>query len=290
MRHPSTPALFWCLIIVLLAFPAHALATSERVALDGAGSPAADTTETTEYLFMPVDEPAFTTHEPLYFTVGGMRDLNSRFQLSFKYRLLDPDSLPVEWFPPLAGMYLGYTQTSLWNIGAESAPFHDTSYRPSFFWQGASQGKGLTPNLLRGGFEHESNGKDGESSRSTNTIFAQPVWHTTFRDGRSLAFAPKFYLYLEKEDNADIQRYRGYADWVVRYGNEEGWILSTKLNIGTSGRGSGQFDLSYPLRRPLFARTGGFLHFQLFTGHGESLLDYNLDKDTQLRIGFSIVR
>ena len=66
--------------------------------------------------------------------------------------------------------------------------------------------------------------------------------------------------------------------------------MATQLRNGTSGHGSAQFDLSYPLRQPFFARTGGFLYFQLFKGYGESLLDYNLDRGTQVRVGFSIVR
>jgi outer membrane phospholipase A len=239
-------------------------------------------------LLFPANEPALSANEPMYFVIGS--HTTARFQLSFKYRLFDPDSLPVEWFPPLAGLHFGYTQTSLWYLGANSAPFHDTSYRPSLFWQGATAGESLMPDLLRGGFEHESNGKDGANSRSINTLFAQPVWRTEFADGRSLIFAPKVYAYLDKSDNPDIQRYRGYANWNFRYGREDGWVLATQLRIGTSGHGSGQLDLSWPLRKPLFARTGGFLHFQLFKGYGESLLDYNLDRGTQARVGFSIVR
>lgn len=168
--------------------------------------------------------------------------------------------------------------------------FRDTNYRPSFFWQGATLGEGLMPDLLRAGYEHESNGKDGATSRSINTLFAQPVWRTGFSDGRTLIFAPKVYGYLEKSDNLDIQRYRGYVDWNFRYGFDDGWLLATKLRRGTAGHGSTQLDLSYPLRKLLFARTGGFLHFQLFNGYGDSLLDYNLNRGTQVRVGFSIVR
>ena len=241
-------------------------------------------------LLFPVNEPALSTNEPMYFVIGGSGGVTARFQLSFKYRIFDSDSLPVAWFSPLAGLHFGYTQTSIWDIGAKSAPFRDTSYRPSFFWQGATLGEGLMPDLLRAGFEHESNGKDGVTSRSINTLFAQPVWRTGFSDGRTLIFAPKVYGYLDKANNPDIQRYRGYADWNLRYGREDGWLLATQLRRGMAGHGSAQFDLSYPLRKPLFARTGGFLHFQLFKGYGESLLDYDLDRGTQVRVGFSIVR
>ena len=65
-------------------------------------------------------------------------------------------------------------------------------------------------------------------------------------------------LGLFKEGNPDIRRYRGDADWILRYGREDGWLLATQLRRGTAGHGSAQFDLSYPLRQPIFARTGGF--------------------------------
>jgi outer membrane phospholipase A len=237
------------------------------------------------------DEPGLSVNEPMYFVLGGNGDdFTARFQLSFKYRLLDPDSLPVEWFPPLAGLHFGYTQTTLWDLGEDSAPFRDTSYRPSLFWQGTLSGQGWMPTLLRTGFEHESNGKDEANSRSLNLLFAQPAWHMAFADGKSLIFAPRFHGYLDKDDNPDIQRYRGHVDWIFRYGHENGWLLTGQLRRGAADHGSAQLDLTYPLRRPLFARTGGFLHFQLFKGYGESLLDYNVEQDLQARVGISIVR
>ena len=106
----------------------------------------------------------------------------------------------------------------------------------------------------------------------------------------ALVLAPKVYGYLDKSGNPDIQRYRGYADWILRYGKEDGWMLGAQFRRGTAGYGNAQLDLSYPLRDAMFARTGGFLHFQLFSGYGETLLDYNQHRQTQIRIGFSIVR
>jgi outer membrane phospholipase A len=243
--------------------------------------------------FFTAEEPALSANEPMYFVIGDRGGLNARFQFSFKYRIFDSDSFPVAWFPPLVGLNFAYTQSSIWDLGANSAPFRDTSYRPSFFWQGTTFGKGVMPDLVRAGYEHESNGKDGENSRSINMLFAQPVWRTEFSDGRALVFAPKVYTYIDKADkadNSDIQHYRGYADWNLRYGREDGWLLATQLRHGTAGYGSAQLDLSYPLRKPLFARTGGFLHLQLFEGYGESLLDYNTERSSQIRLGFSIVR
>lgn len=240
---------------------------------------------------LPEEEPSLSANEPMYIVFGARDGLDARFQLSFKYRLFDKRSLPARLAPALGHLHFGYTQTSLWDLHGDSKPFRDTSYRPSLFWQGrVGDGNGAGPSFLRGGYEHESNGRDGERSRSIDTLFVQPAWRKDFTDGRTLLLAPKFYSYLERDDNRDIAHYRGYADWLLRYGDENGWVLSTRLRRGTAGHGSAQLDLSHPLREPLFSRVGGFLHVQLFSGYGETLLDYNVKHDPQLRVGFSIVR
>ncbi|HEX5539231.1 MAG TPA: phospholipase A, partial [Methylophilaceae bacterium] len=101
---------------------------------------------------------------------------------------------------------------------------------------------------------------------------------------------PKFYQYIEKSDNSDIQHYRGYADWQARYGREDGWMVTGLYRQGTQGYSSGQLDISYPLSDRIFARTGTFLHLQIFSGYGETLLGYNVDNGTQIRLGLSLVR
>lgn len=239
-------------------------------------------------MVLPEDEAALSANEPMYFVVG--KGGVARFQFSFKYRVFDPDSQPVAWFSPLANLHFGYTQTSLWDLGGESKPFVDSSYRPSFFWQGTTLGDGRKPDMMRAGFEHESNGKDGTNSRSINTIFVQSVWLTRLSDGRILGLMPKVYAYQDKSDNPDIQRYRGYADWEFGVGRPGGTMLMAKLRSGTGGYGSAQVEISYPLRKPLFARAGGFVFLQLSNGYGETLLDYNRRSSTQARLGFAIVR
>ncbi|MDD2701716.1 MAG: phospholipase A [Sideroxydans sp.] len=224
----------------------------------------------------------------MYFAIGNAGV--ARFQFSFKYRILDPDSRLVEWFSPLSNLHLGYTQTSMWDLGGESKPFRDTSYRPSLFWQGTSYRDGFKPDLIRAGFEHESNGRAGPDSRSINIFFFQPGWVNRLSGGRIVGFSSKLYAYQDKTDNPDIERYRGYADWEFGAGREDGAVWMAKFRSGTGGYGSAQLEYSYPLRNPLFARTGGFVYVQMFNGYGETLLDYNRKQSTQLRIGFAIVR
>lgn len=240
----------------------------------------------------PGDEPGLSANEPAYFVLGSdsRNGADARFQLSFKYRLFDPDSSLASISPIFSNLYFTYTQTSLWDIGDDSSPFRDTSYRPGIYYGWAGSGKDWRPNDWRAGLEHESNGQSGADSRSINIAYLRPIWHADLDHGRRITFLPKFYHYLDKSDNDDIQRYRGYADWVMRYGREDGLIVTGMYRQGTAGYASGQVDLTYPLSTRIFARTGTFVHLQLFSGYGETLLDYNRDRDTQVRLGFSIAR
>lgn len=249
----------------------------------------------------PGDEPPLSVNDPTYFLLGSNSEHGSdaKFQLSFKYRPFDPKGSIAELFPLMSNIYFAYTQTTIWDLGGKSSPFRDTNYRPSVYYRWASDRddegsssifNNFLPNEWRAGLEHESNGQGGVDSRSINTAFFQPSWHVDFDNGKRLSLLPKFYNYLEKSDNSDIQKYRGYADWHMRYGREDGLIIDGLYRQGTGGYTTGQVDFSYPLSDRIFGRTGTFVYMQLFSGYGETLLDYNRDGDTQLRVGISLSR
>lgn len=56
-----------------------------------------------------------------------------------------------------------------------------------------------------------------------------------------------------------------------------------------ANRGSVQLDLSYPLMRLLWGSFSFFLYAQLFTGYGESFLQYN-QQTIAFRAGFALFR
>jgi outer membrane phospholipase A len=233
-------------------------------------------------------EPPLSENEPIYFSVGTRGDTTARFQLSFKYRLFDRQFGWGREQPWLAGLHFAYTQTSIWNLEETSKPFLDTSYRPSFFWQWQRADDKTWIDAARLGFEHESNGKDGADSRSINTLFVRPEWRFALASGKQLEFAPKLYGYLDKTDNPDIEQYRGYVDWAMRYGDRErSWRALAR--VGTLGKGSFQLDWFERTRVLGAGPVSGYLHAQFFTGYGESLLDYNVRNKSQLRIGVAIV-
>lgn len=271
---------------LLATWLAPALAAEERVALPVPLTPYVEAAQTAPEAR---PEEALSVNEPMYFLLGDGDQFSARFQLSFKYRIFDERSRFSEMLPLVRGLYFGYTQTSLWDLDEDSRPFKDTSYRPSLFWMHDSGGNGLRPSKLRLGYEHESNGRGELESRSIDTLFIQPTWETTTH-GRKLSFAPKLYAYLENEDNPDIRKYRGYADWIARYGSEDSWMWRGQYRHGVGGRGTFQLDVSYPMREPLFTRTGAFLHIQLLHGYGETLLDYNEHAGLRVWLGVSVVR
>ncbi len=240
-----------------------------------------------------VPEPILSPHEPIYVLAGTREANTARFQLSLKYRMFDERGAIAQALPALSKLHFGYTQTSLWDLGASSAPFRDTSYRPSLFYydpqvEATPDGRHLFG--MEAGVEHESNGRDGTRSRSLNVAYARPSWRWFVDDEHYFVVAPKIYAYIDNADNSDIARYRGYVDLNVRYGKRDGWLFSGTARKGTGPFGSLQLDASYPLRQPFFANAGGYVHLQYFNGYGETLLDYNLRRRAQFRVGFSIVR
>tara|TARA_Y100001001_G_C7946341_1_gene287452 strand:- start:122 stop:985 length:864 start_codon:yes stop_codon:yes gene_type:complete len=239
--------------------------------------------------FTSQEVPALSVFEPMYLIAGGEHgeDIKAQFQLSFKYRMFDLQSPMVTGKPWLENFYLSYTQTSLWNWSADSLPFEDTSYKPSFFWMVSDT---AFTDLIGFGYTHESNGQDGELSRSLDALFLQPAWSWNLAE-RELVMFPRLLMYLSKgSENPDLTDYRGYGEFNLRYGNEDSWVIHSQYRYGKAGHHTLQLDLSYPIRAPIALRTGGFLFIRYFQGYGESLLTYDEKTGPILRIGLAIVR
>lgn len=233
---------------------------------------------------------AFSPYEPNYFAVGSDGPTNVRFQVSLKFRFFNPNTKT----PFLEKIFLGYSQNSIWDLDSDSKPFRDSSYSPSLFFldDTVSQWNFRQTKLgIQGGFEHESNGKDGTSSRSISIAFVRPTLTFPLEGNYFISVSPKIYDYLDKEENPDIPEYRGYVDLLVKIGETDGWQFASTFRKGTLPEAySFQMDASYPLKKPTFGNLGGYLHLQYFNGYGESLIDYNQRVRTQFRIGLMITR
>ncbi|NLD37086.1 MAG: hypothetical protein GX654_09470 [Desulfatiglans sp.] len=235
----------------------------------------------------------FSVYEPMYFLVG-TDPSESKFQISMKYRPFNPAGSLSQKYPWVSGLNFAYTQTSFWDLSSDSAPFEDTSYKPEVLYltrnwpNRPSWLKGL---FFQGGFQHESNGRDGDSSRSTNTVYFKPVFIFYESDsGLGLQFSPRLFTYFNnsKSSNHDLPDYRGNVEFEIKFGEARGLVSSTYLRFADKGT-SVQTNLSYPIARLLKNNFDLFFHIQYSYSLAESLINYK-ERTESLRIGFSIVR
>jgi outer membrane phospholipase A len=242
-----------------------------------------------------IDKPpplAVSVYEPVYFIVGGDGGLNAKFQISLRFRLFDDRGRLASRLPWIDDLYLSFSQTSLWDLGELSKPFKDSSYRPRLFFANYDLARYLDGKLRLGletGLGHESNGKEGDESRSYNMLYARPTLTFGDPDGFRAYFAPLIHNYIAESDNPDIADYRGYVDWLFGVGSKGGLDFWGVLRKGTrSDYGSVELSASYPLSKLSGGDLTGWLMLQYFNGYGESLLDYNGKLDSQLRLGIAI--
>lgn len=231
-------------------------------------------------------------YQPMYFLLG-VDPEESKFQLSFKYQLLSSSGSLAQTWPWVTGFHFGYTQTSFWDLEGDSEPFDDTSYKPELFFASPNLETGLpwmSVLKIQTGLQHESNGRGGLESRSTNYLYLKP----TFIVGSGLPYAltvsPRIWAYVRNDDgtNADLHDYRGYFDLELKLGQADGYMISSVLRWADEGP-SVQADLTYPIGKLFSDNLDLYLHAQYFRGYAESLLNY--DQETEaFRLGVAIVR
>lgn len=261
----------------------------------GLASPPPDDYPTLGNLFSLYQHYAtnLTAYQPMYFLVG-TDPADSRFQISFKYRPFSPAGSLSQQFPWLQGVYFGYTQTSFWDLKSDSAPFADTSYKPELFF--LSDNMRIRPHWMQGlfirsGVRHESNGRGGDFSRSSNSVYLKPIF--IFYQAASelgLLLSPEFHRYFrnDEQNNPDLIDYRGHLGLEFKIGKARGLVSSTTLRFARQGM-SLQTDLSYPISKLLRSNLDVYFRVEYVDALAESLIDYQ-KRNRVLRLGIAIVR
>jgi len=209
---------------------------------------------------------------------GEFEDVEAKFQLSFKGRLLTTDDR--RW-----GLWFAYTQQSQWQLYSPdiSRPFRETNYMPEIFGSfrpGVDIG-GWQWNLLNFGYTHQSNGRSDPISRSWDRLFVEAAIE---RDNFVLLarawtrLTPSDY----EDDNPDIVDYYGHGEITGIYKwRDNSFTLMGRGNLST-GKGAAQFTWA---TRPLLGPLRGYL--QVFTGYGESMIDYDW-RQTTIGLGVTL--
>jgi phospholipase A1 len=236
--------------------------------------------------FLPFRHSASPDVEPWSPTLGGTRvdpvsQNEAKFQISIKSRLLQglmDDRLDV---------WLGYSQQAHWQIYSESSPFREVNFEPEVMavWRTAQDlPGGWQWRFVNFGLVHQSNGRGGAASRSWNRVYAQfGIDH-----GPDLAVLLRPWWRLPEsarnDNNPDVVDYVGRMDATLMFRTGALALeltLRSNLDPGQPG-GALQFNGYLPLYRGL----KGYL--QVFSGYGESLIDYN-HRQTTVGLGFALV-
>jgi phospholipase A1 len=190
----------------------------------------------------------------------------AKFQFSLKTKVWE------NIFGERGDLWLAYTQLSFWQMynSALSSPFRETDYEPEAMiaFRTNIDVHGLRWRILTLGFVHQSNGREDPYSRSWNRLYGE---FGLDRGKFSLFVRPWLRIpeAASKDDNPDIGNYMGNGDVRAVY-RSGGHIYEVLGRYSLSGRhGAVEFDGEFPISGSL----KGYL--QLFSGYGESLIDYN---------------
>ena len=132
---------------------------------------------------------------------------------------------------------------------------------------------GLHGRFIDLAFDHQSNGQADPLSRSWNRVYAQIGFD---RGDFALQFRRWWRLSDHTDDNPDITHYLGHGDLVAAYKRDGNmYILTVRNNLDSDhNHGAVQFDWTFPL----YLNLKGYV--QLFSGYGDSLIDYNHRQNT----------
>lgn len=228
-------------------------------------------------------------------TVQGYGTNETRLQLSVRTKLAD--NLLTRANPAIRdSLWFGYTQQSYWQVfnGTISRPFRSTDHEPELIYVYPSDytlPAGWRLRYTGLGAVHQSNGQALPLSRSWNRLYlmAGAEHGAGFRlQGRIWKRIPED---SASDDNPGISDYIGRGELVASWDANRQNVLSATLrhSLSHADRGSIRLEWLRVLGTDSRGAPAGLrLHTQLFSGYGDSLLDYNFRR-TVLSVGLSLV-
>lgn len=223
------------------------------------------------------------------------RTTENRIQLSVRTKLAQ--GLLTQGHPTLKdSVWFGYSQQSYWQLfsPAISRPFRATDHEPEvmyvypttaqlpFGWRWRYSGVGLV---------HQSNGQSEPLSRSWNRVYLMSGMEL---DNRWIVNAKLWRRLPESsgsDDNPGISDYIGRGELSVFWNaNKDNTLGATfRHSLSSSDRGSVRLEWMQALGSGLLGSKSNLrLHTALFSGYGDSMIDYNR-KRTVFSLGLSLV-
>lgn len=226
----------------------------------------------------------FGLYKDNYFIFGpSISQKPNRENTNIKFQISIAQKLTKSTLPWGTYLYLYYSQKVFWNVLQNSMPMTDLNFNP---------GVGLAkPVFIKDRFigkltlqlEHESNGRDGEESRSWNKV--------TF--GGSVMVDPNFIVYgkfwipiIDGVNNKDILKYCGIfqVGWSLQSPNRK---FSTTVTMVKRQGWNFNYNWTLECAYRFSTKSNQYLFAQLYSGYGEGLLAYK-EYHNQLRVGIVI--
>lgn len=225
--------------------------------------------------------PYFGLYKDNYFVVGTKvpavpNSYNSdvKFQISLGIRLTDA-ILPWNSY-----IFLMYTQKTFWNVFQESLPMGDINFNPGIGWSRPFFSQGRYAGKITVMLEHESNGRDGDLSRSWNRISFSG---SALIDQWIMVHAKFWIPIIDSGNNRDIAKYCGIY--------QSGVVLTTpnkKFSFGLTWVKRAGFNLNFntiaEFSWRVHRKSNLNLFAQYYNGYGEDLIHYK-EFRSMLRVG-----
>ena len=223
------------------------------------------------------------------------RRTENRIQLSIRTKLAQ--GLLTQGHPTRKdSLWFGYTQQSYWQLFSPdiSRPFRTTDHEPEvmyvyptdaqlpFGWRWRYSGAGLV---------HQSNGQSNPLSRSWNRVYLMTGMELDNRWSLRARIWKRLPESRSSDDNPGISDYVGRGEvqlfWNLDKDNTLG--ATVRHTLASTGRGSARLEWLQTLGTGLGGGKSNLrLHTQLFSGYGDSMIDYNRQR-TVFSLGLSLV-
>jgi phospholipase A1 len=235
--------------------------------------------------------PNHTATEPVAY-----RSNEARIQLSVRTKIAQ-GLLTQSQSSRSDSLWFGYTQQSNWQLfnGDISRPFRTTDHSPEITYIYPLDAELPGGWRLRYGgvtLVHQSNGQSEPLSRSWN----RTILSAGMEKGKDFVVKAELWNRLPEseanDDNPDISDYVGRVEiagfWNVDSKNTLGATVRHSLRANTNGSVKLEWLRDLSDTGVPGGRSGLRFHTQIFTGYGDSLVDYNRRR-TVLSLGLSLI-
>lgn len=240
-------------------------------------------------------QPASTSDGRSTTTPVNYKQTETRLQLSMRTKLAQGLLTPSEGTPK-DSLWFAYSQQSYWQLfsGDISRPFRTTDHEPELIYvyplnvQLPGQGRLRYGGL---GLVHQSNGQGLPLSRSWNRAYlmAGAQW------GSEWLLQTRLWRRADEsaanDDNPGIENTLGRAEVKLTWNpnTQHTFGMTWRHSLRTEGNGSVRLEWLRPLNSHDKGGPGNLrLHMQIFSGYGDSLLDYNRLRTTY-SLGLSLL-